>query len=148
MDKPASTSAFASSSLAAFAGSEKSPFGALGASTPSVFKSSDTPTSGFASTSSGSGFGAIGKGFAGVGGGFSAPGKTGGLSSFASPNAPATFGESKFKPLGAEETQDEEEDKDDDEDDEENSTFEAEKTDERFFEQTSTCPCPLWSIRY
>lgn len=145
MDQPASTSAFASSSLAAFAGSEKSPFGALGASTPSVFKSSGTTTSAFASASASgaSGFGSLGKGFAGVGGGFSAPGKTGGLSSFASPNAPASFGETKSKPLGAEEAQDEDDDNDDDEDDEENSTFEAEKTDARFFEQTSMCPSSL-----
>lgn len=93
--------------------------------------------SGFASASGGSGFGKLGNGFAGVGGGFTAAGKSGGLSSFASPNAPATFGETKAKPLGAEEPQDEEEDNDEDEDEEGTNTFEAEKADQRFFEQTS-----------
>lgn len=95
--------------------------------------------SGLASASGGSGFGGLGSGFAGVGGGFSAAGKSGGLTSFASPSAPPTFGESKAKPLGAEEPQDDgdDNDEDEDEDQEDNSTFEAEKTDERFFEQTS-----------
>lgn len=93
--------------------------------------------SGFASASGGSGFGALGSGFAGVGGGFSAAAKSGGLSSFASPSAPATFGESKAKPLGAEEPHDDGDDDNEDEEEEDTSTFEAEKTDERFFEQTS-----------
>lgn len=106
--------------------------------------------SGFASASSGAGFGALGSGFAGVGGGFSAAAKSGGLSSFASPNAPATFGESKAKPLGAEEPHDDGDDdnEDEDEDEEDTSTFEAEKTDERFFEQTSMYPSVMWLVFY
>ncbi|KAJ5081689.1 hypothetical protein NUU61_009953 [Penicillium alfredii] len=132
-DKTTSTSAFASSGLAAFAGSEKSPFGTLGASTPSVFKSASSTPSAFASASGSSGFSALGTGFAGVGGGFSGTARPGGLTSFASPNSPATFGESKAKPFGAEESEGEESDNNDDE---EADTFEAEKTDERFFEQT------------
>lgn len=100
--------------------------------------------SGFASTSGGSGFGGLGSGFAGVGGGFTAAGKSGGLTSFASPNAPATFGDSKAKPLGAVDPKDEEDDNEEDEDeDEDTHTFEAEKTDERFFEQTSMYSSPV-----
>lgn len=93
--------------------------------------------SGFASTSGGSIFGGLGGGFAGVGGGFTAAGKSGGLTSFASPGVPATFGETKPKPLGAEEPQDDEDDNDEDEDEDNTNAFEAEKTDERFFKQTS-----------
>ncbi|KAJ5305329.1 uncharacterized protein N7443_004989 [Penicillium atrosanguineum] len=145
-DKGFAGSAFATSSLAAFAGSDKSPFGSIGTSTPSVFKPADSGMTSFASPSGGSGFGSFGGGFSGVGGGFSAAAKTSGLTSFASPSAPATFGEtkpsalgeSKASTLGAEDSkdQDEESDKDDGEE-EDNSTFEAEKTDERFYEQTS-----------
>ncbi|KAJ5666902.1 hypothetical protein N7462_011311 [Penicillium macrosclerotiorum] len=131
-EKPASSSAFASSTLGSFAGSENSPFSALGSSTSSVFKSG-TGTSVFGSASGATGFGALGSGFAGVGGGFGAPGKSAGLTNFASPNAPATFGESKPKAIGAEESEEEEES---DEEGEETSTFEADKTDERFYEQT------------
>ncbi|KAJ6108567.1 nucleoporin NUP56 [Penicillium sp. IBT 18751x] len=144
-DKGFAGSAFATSSLAAFAGSDKSPFGSIGASTPSVFKPADSGLSSFASPSGGSGFGSFGGGFSGVGGGFSAAAKTGGLTSFASPSAPATFGEtkpsalgeSKASTLGAEDSkvEDSESDKDDAEE-EDKSTFEAEKTDERFYEQT------------
>ncbi|KAJ5569693.1 uncharacterized protein N7459_009123 [Penicillium hispanicum] len=130
--KTTQPSAFASSSLSAFAGSETSPFSALGSSTSSVFKPAGAGSSGFASASGTSGFGALGSGFAGVGGGFGAAGKAGGLSSFASSNAPATLGESKPKAIGAEESDEEGSDNDE----EETSTFEAEKTDERFYEQT------------
>ncbi|KAK5806541.1 hypothetical protein VI817_000799 [Penicillium citrinum] len=118
-DKPASSSAFAGSALGGFAGSEKSPFGTLGASTSSVFKSASP----FAAAPSTTGFGGIGGGFA------SAAGKT----SFASPNVSSTFGETKSKPLGAEESENEEEEG---EGEDETNTFEAAKTDERFFEQT------------
>ncbi|KAJ5176037.1 uncharacterized protein N7482_001914 [Penicillium canariense] len=132
-EKPTSTSAFASSALSSFAGSESSPFGTLGAITPSVFKSSGSSKTGFGSSGP-SGFGSLTSGFAGVGGGFAAAGKSGGLTNFASPNAPATFGgESKSKAIGAEESDDEGSDSDGGE---ENSTFEADKTDERFYEQT------------
>ncbi|KAJ5739217.1 hypothetical protein N7533_012001 [Penicillium manginii] len=123
-DKPASSSAFAGSALGGFAGSEKSPFGTLGSTTSSVFKSASP----FSATPSAVGFGGIGGGF-----GSAAPaGKT----SFASPNVSSTFGETKAaKPLGAEES-DNEEDEGEGEGAEENNTFEAAKTDERFFEQT------------
>ncbi|OQD75451.1 hypothetical protein PENDEC_c007G02870 [Penicillium decumbens] len=143
-DKGFAGSAFAKSSLAAFAGSDKSPFGSIGASSPSVFKPADSGLSSFASASGSSGFGALGSGFSGVGGGFSAAAKTGGLTSFASPSIPAAFGETKpatldeFKPttLGAEESKDKDESDKEEAENEDNSTFEAEKTDERFYEQT------------
>ncbi|RHZ50333.1 hypothetical protein CDV55_102195 [Aspergillus turcosus] len=142
--KPApvtSTSAFASSSLAAFAGSEQSPFSSLGASTPSVFKSPVTSetekpaAAGFAAAASTSGFAALGSGFSGFSSGFGAAAKSGGLTSFASPTAPSAFGSSsKDKPFGAADADDEEE-----EEEEEAETgpkeFEAEKPDERFFER-------------
>jgi Ran-binding protein 3 len=141
--KPAavtSTSAFASSSLAAFAGSEQSPFGSLGASTPSVFKSpaaSETEkpaATGFAAGASTSGFAALGSGFSGFGGGFGAAAKSGGLTSFASPTAPSTFGSStKDKPFGAADADEEEEEEDEAETGP--KEFEAEKPDERFFER-------------
>jgi Ran-binding protein 3 len=91
--------------------------------------------SGFGSTST-SGFGSLKSGFAGVGGGFAAAGKSGGLTNFASPNAPATLGgePKSAKPIGADESGDEGSDNDEGE---ETSTFEADKTDERFYEQTS-----------
>ncbi|KAF7168337.1 hypothetical protein CNMCM5623_001345 [Aspergillus felis] len=135
-----STSAFASSSLAAFAGSEQSPFGSLGASTPSVFKSpaaseSEKPAAtGFAAGASTSGFAALGSGFSGFSGGFGAAAKSGGLTSFASPTAPSTFGSStKDKPFGAADADEEEEEEDEAETGP--KEFEAEKPDERFFER-------------
>ncbi|KAJ5974186.1 hypothetical protein N7481_011396 [Penicillium waksmanii] len=123
-DKPASSSAFAGSALGGFAGAEKSPFGTLGSSTSSVFKSASP----FTAAPSATGFGGIGGGF-----GSAAPaGKT----SFASPNVSSTFGETKAaKPLGDEESENEEEEGEG-EGGEETNTFEAAKTDERFFEQT------------
>lgn len=104
--------------------------------------------SGFGSSST-SGFGSLKSGFAGVSGGFAAAAKSGGLTNFASPNAPATLGgESKpSKPIGADESGDEGSDNDDGE---ETTTFEADKTDERFYEQTSSffLPDPFQLIRY
>ncbi|KAJ5890282.1 hypothetical protein N7504_011092 [Penicillium tannophilum] len=146
--KPSSASAFASSSLAAFAGSESSPFGALGGSTqsvfktaasgtgsfatPSVFKSVASGANSFAAPSGTSSFGALGSGFTGVGGGFGAAAKAGGLTSFASNNAPVTLGEHKAKPLGAEDSEGDESDSNDEDN---TNTFEASKTDERFYAQ-------------
>ncbi|EPS28910.1 hypothetical protein PDE_03856 [Penicillium oxalicum 114-2] len=134
-EKPAPTSAFASSALGSFAGSETSPFGSFGASSPSVFKSG-TSTSAFGSSST-SGFGSLKNGFAGVGGGFAAAAKTGGLSNFASPAAASPLGgeikPSTSKPLGADDSADE---GSDDDEGEGTNTFEADKTDERFYEQT------------
>ncbi|CEJ59182.1 hypothetical protein PMG11_07815 [Penicillium brasilianum] len=132
-EKPASTSAFASSALSSFAGSDNSPFGSLGSSKSSVFKSG-SGMSGFGSSST-SGFGSLKSGFAGVSGGFAAAAKSGGLTNFASPNAPVTLGgESKpSKPIGADESGDEGSDS---ESGEETTAFEADKTDERFYEQT------------
>ncbi|KAJ5637006.1 hypothetical protein N7490_006885 [Penicillium lividum] len=153
--KPASASAFASSSLAAFAGSESSPFGALGGSThsvftpasgtssfatPSLFSSAASGTNSFAAPSGTSGFGVLGSGFTGVGGGFGAAAKAGGLASFASSNAPATLGETKAKPLGA---NDSDADESDANDEENTHTFEASKTDERFYAQDSRFPQSL-----
>lgn len=104
--------------------------------------------SGFGSSST-SGFGSLKSGFAGVGGGFAAAAKSGGLTNFASPNAPATLGgEPKpAKPIGADESGDEGSDNDEGE---ETSTFEADKTDERFYEQTSSSflPDTLQSVIY
>lgn len=98
--------------------------------------------SSFGSTST-SGFGSLKSGFAGVGGGFAAAAKSGGLTNFVSPNAPATIGgdpkPKPVKPIGADESGDE---GSDNEDGEETTTFEADKTDERFFEQTSSLSLP------
>ncbi|KAJ5915881.1 hypothetical protein N7454_010788 [Penicillium verhagenii] len=145
---PASASAFASSSLAAFAGSESSPFGALGGSntsvfnpgasgtnsfsTPSVFRSASSGTNSFAAPSETSAFRAPGSGFTGVGGGFGTAAKTGGLTSFASASTPVPLGESKAKPLGAEDSDVDEADTNEDGN---TSTFEASRTDERFYAQ-------------
>ncbi|KAL4807111.1 hypothetical protein BDV18DRAFT_112802 [Aspergillus unguis] len=149
--KPAATtssSAFASSSLAAFAGSEQSPFGSLGASTPSVFKSSaeSTPAetekpaaTGFAAAAKPSGFAALssGSGFSGFGGGFGAAAASsgGGLTSFAAPGGSALLGSTSAKPFGAEADSDDEEEKKEDEAESGPAEFEADKTDERFFER-------------
>ena len=145
-----SSSAFASSSMAAFAGSETSPFGAIGSSTTSVFKKSPTtepekPKTGFAAaagpspfaTTAPSGFATAGSGFAGFGGGFgSAATKTGGLTSFASPGGSSLLNStSQAKPFGAEE--EEEENENEEEGDTGPGEFEQDKTDERFFERES-----------
>lgn len=101
----------------------------MGASTPSVFKSA-TPT----------GFGSLGSGFSGVGGGFSAAAKPGGLTSFASSTAVTLKDEDTPEPS---ETKDTDADKagsaEKSEDPEKTnaSTFKAEKTDDRFYEQES-----------
>ncbi|KAL5047279.1 hypothetical protein BDW71DRAFT_197015 [Aspergillus fruticulosus] len=140
-----SPSAFASSGLAAFAGSEQSPFGSLGASTPSVFKSSTESTpagtdkpaaTGFAAAAKPSGFAGLGGGFSGFGGGFGAVAANsgGGLTSFAAPGGSALPGSSSAKPFGAEADSDEEDDKDD-EGGSGPAEFEQDKTDERFYER-------------
>ncbi|KAI1961931.1 hypothetical protein LOZ58_003008 [Ophidiomyces ophidiicola] len=151
-----STSAFASSGLAAFAGSEKSPFGTIG-SGPSIFGSmkpmqpttkekekSQPPTTGtssFGSFSGGFSSSAFAKFAAPV-----APTATVGLTSFASPAAPAapagsgTFGgfggNSKTKAFGA--TSDDEGGEEEQTEDETRPAFEGledVKEDERFFKQ-------------
>lgn len=125
--------------MAAFAGSEKSPFGTLGAtSNSSVFKPTTSGTTSFKSTAGPTGFGAMGSGFSGVGGGFAAAATPSGLTSFAAPNASTTF---QAKPIGVEESEAEESNGD-----EENDTFEAEKTDDRFFEQTSMYLSPFFFL--
>lgn len=146
-----SSSAFASSSLAAFSGSEKSPFGSLGGSNSSVFrkeepetKESDKPKTGFAAaagpspfaSAAPSGFGAIGSGFSSFGGGFGAATKpSGGLTSFASPGGSSALNStSPAKGFGAPE---DEEEKEDEEEDNGPGEFEQDKTDERFFERES-----------
>ncbi|KAJ5171346.1 uncharacterized protein N7500_004129 [Penicillium coprophilum] len=65
-------------------------------------------------------------------------GTSGKLTSFASPNAPASFGESGDKTLGAKQSDDEE--SDNEAAGETDGTFVAEKTDERFHEQTGMDP--------
>lgn len=137
-----SSSAFASSSLSAFAGSEQSPFGSLGTSTPSVFKSSTESTpaetekpvaTGFAAAAKPSGgFAALGSGFSAFSGGFGAASSGGGLTSFAAATAPSAFASTSSKPFGAEADSDEEEENEK-EGDSGPAEFEADKTDERFF---------------
>ncbi|KAI2229145.1 hypothetical protein LOZ12_003194 [Ophidiomyces ophidiicola] len=151
-----STSAFASSGLAAFAGSEKSPFGTIG-SGPSIFGSmkpmqpttkekekSQPPTTGassFGSFSGGFSSSAFAKFAAPV-----APTTTVGLTSFASPAAPAApagsgafggfGGNSKTKAFGA--TSDDEGGEEEQTEDETRPAFEGledVKEDERFFKQ-------------
>lgn len=121
-----STSAFASSGLSAFAGSEKSPFGTVGTAKSSGGFGSSSTSKGFGSNSSGfggaspfaskpaSGFGAGGgfgsnSGFGGGGGFGAAPKPFGsGLSSFAGPSGGAgTF--AKGKPFGAKANDDDDE---------------------------------------
>ncbi|KAL4871833.1 hypothetical protein BDV12DRAFT_183413 [Aspergillus spectabilis] len=141
--KPAtSSSKFAASSLSAFASSEKSPFGSLGGSTSSVFKSSEsTPAetekpaaTGFAAAAKPSGFASLGSGFSSFSGGFGAASPGGGLTSFAAPSAPGILGSTSSKPFGAEEDSDEDDDKED-EGESGPAEFAEDKTDERFYEQ-------------
>ncbi|KAJ6012075.1 hypothetical protein N7522_002430 [Penicillium canescens] len=126
--KAASTSAFASSSLSAFAGSDDSPFGNLAAGTSTSVFGKPANSTGFSAFSSS----------------FPATAKSGGLTSFASPNVTSSFGDSKAKaqPLGAKSqalgaAQSDNEDSDNEQEDEGNGndTFVAEKTDKRFVEQ-------------
>ncbi|KAL2834418.1 hypothetical protein BDW59DRAFT_168677 [Aspergillus cavernicola] len=137
-----SSSAFASSSLSAFAGSETSPFGSLGSSTPSVFKPSADATpvepeqpaaTGFAASNP-SGFAALGSGFSGFSKGFGTA-SSGGLASFASATASSALGSTSSKAFGA--AEDDSEDDDDKEDEGESgpAEFAEDKTDERFFER-------------
>ncbi|GMF72027.1 unnamed protein product [Aspergillus oryzae] len=137
-----SSSAFAASSLAAFASSEQSPFGAIGGSNTSVFKSATTTeatkpaATGFAGAASTSGFASLGSGFSGFSGGFGAAGLKGGLTSFAAPGGAGILGSSsKSKPFGAEEDEEEEEKEKEKEADTAPGEFEEDKTDERFFER-------------
>lgn len=148
-----SNSAFASSSLAAFAGSEQSPFGSLGSSTTSFLKksspetkASEKPKTGFAAaagpspfaSTAPSGFAAMGSGFSGFSGGFGAAAKpSGGLTSFASPGGSSVLNStSQAKPLGAS-ADDEENQEGAEEGDSGPGEFEEDKTDERFFERES-----------
>ncbi|PTU19337.1 hypothetical protein P175DRAFT_0502879 [Aspergillus ochraceoroseus IBT 24754] len=130
-----SASAFASSSLAAFAGSEKSPFGALASSTPSVFKSPPTSTPSETQKPMASGFAALGSGFSSFSGGFGAAGSGGGLTSFASPNAPSALGSSRPKAFGAGDEGSDEDEKREDDEESGPAEFAEEKADERFFER-------------
>ncbi|KIW32824.1 uncharacterized protein PV07_04342 [Cladophialophora immunda] len=148
-----SSSAFASSGLAAFAASEKSPFGAVGATAkPGGGFGGGGGASGFASTSGGfggaspfaskpmSGFGSAG-GFGSTGGfgggsGFGSAAKPLGMgvSPFATPaGAAGTFG--KSKPFGAKSNEEEEESEDGGEHDEAQQAEEEAEQDPRFREQ-------------
>ncbi|KAL4880452.1 hypothetical protein BJY04DRAFT_228548 [Aspergillus karnatakaensis] len=143
-----SSSAFAASSLSFFASSEKSPFGSLGGSTPSVFKSSadSTPAdtekpaaTGFAAASKPSGFASLGSGFSGFSGGFGSASSGGGLTSFAAPSGAGLSGSTSSKAFGAEEEEEEDDDDKGDEGESGLAEFAEDKTDERFYErQTET----------
>lgn len=88
-----------------------------------------------AATTGTSGFGTLGSGFAG----FTAASKpAGGLTSFATPGGPAVLGSTKSKPFGAAVgSSDEEGEEDEAKAGSEVPTFEKDKEDERFFEQSS-----------
>ncbi|RAL11595.1 Ran-binding domain-containing protein [Aspergillus homomorphus CBS 101889] len=136
-----SSSAFAASSLAAFATSEQSPFGALGSSASSSVFKSPTPSdagkpavTGFGAPTGASGVPSLGSGFASFSGGFGSAAPSGGLTSFASPTTPSAFGSSKSSAFG----QPEEEEKEEEADEAADAgpgEFEQDKTDERFFER-------------
>ncbi|KIY00608.1 uncharacterized protein Z520_03271 [Fonsecaea multimorphosa CBS 102226] len=148
-----SSSAFASSGLSAFATSEKSPFGAVGATAkPSGGFGGGGGTSGFASTSGGFGgaspFASKPMSGFGSGGGFGSAGGFGGgsgfgsgvkplgtgISPFANPaGAASTFG--KPKPFGAKSNEDEEESDEGGENDEAQPAGEEVEQDPRFREQ-------------
>ncbi|CAI7567040.1 unnamed protein product [Penicillium glandicola] len=112
----------------------------------SPFATSGASTTGFGAL--GSGFSAFGTGFSGTSGkltSFASPnvptsfsGTAGKLTSFASPNAPVSFGQSSDKTLGAKQSDNEE--SDNELAGEPDDTFVAEKTDERFHEQTGMDP--------
>jgi Ran-binding protein 3 len=164
-----SSSAFASSGLASFAGSDQSPFGALGstASAPSVFKtasgtSGEKPASAgfaaasgpspFANTGASTGFASLGSGIGGSGGfgsGFASAGTIGsGLTSFASPGSSSVLkSSSQVKPFGASGDGSDEENNEK-EDEPVVAGFEKEKEDERFFEQQSKFPTKPTSIKF
>ncbi|PYI26393.1 hypothetical protein BP00DRAFT_419711 [Aspergillus indologenus CBS 114.80] len=137
-----SSSAFAASSMAAFAKSEQSPFGTLGGATSSSIFKSSTPSdsskpaaTGFAAAAGASGFASLGSGFAGFSGGFgsAAPAKSA-LTSFASPAVPSVLGSSKPSAFGQPE-EEEEKEGEAEEADAGPGEFEQDKTDERFFER-------------
>ncbi|KAJ5717058.1 hypothetical protein N7488_002704 [Penicillium malachiteum] len=148
--KPTSSSAFANSTFSTYGTSVNSSFCPPAVSQPSVFMSASAGSNSFGSAPAPattpvpatSGIGAMGSGFAGVGGGFGAATKPGGggfgaaakpgLASLGSNNAPLDF-VLKPKFIRKEYSDDE---SDGDGDDEDSSTFEASKTDERFYEQT------------
>ncbi|KAJ5502464.1 hypothetical protein N7463_005338 [Penicillium fimorum] len=134
--------------------SNASPFASTGASTTgfgtlgsgfSAFGSAFSAPSGkltsFASPNAPAAFsGTTGKltSFASANAPASFSGTAGKLTSFASPNAPVSFGESSDKTLGAKQSDNEE--SDNEAAGEPNGTFVAEKTDERFHEQTGMDP--------
>ncbi|ODM16528.1 hypothetical protein SI65_08035 [Aspergillus cristatus] len=150
-NKPQTTSksAFASSSLAAFSGSEQSPFSSIGGSTASVFRKPATtepekPKTGFVAAegpspfaaAAPSGFGGMSSGFAGFSGGFGAAAKTGGgLTSFAAPGGSSLLNSTSAKPFGAADEDEKEDDEEEDEAEKGPGEFEQDKTDERFFER-------------
>ncbi|KAJ5373111.1 hypothetical protein N7517_005117 [Penicillium concentricum] len=134
--------------------SDASPFATTGASTTgfgalgsgfSAFGSPFSAPSGkltsFASPNAPAAFsGTTGKltSFASANAPASFSGTAGKLTSFASPNAPVSFGESNDKTLGAKQSDNEE--SDNEAAGEPDGTFVAEKTDERFHEQTGMDP--------
>ncbi|KAJ9606937.1 hypothetical protein H2200_008948 [Cladophialophora chaetospira] len=146
---PTSTSAFASSGLAAFASSEKSPFGAVGSTAKSSGGFGGGTTSGFGSGSggfgSGSSFASKPSGF-GSGGGFGSSGGFGGGGGFGAASKPfgtslSTFANSsggastfpKAKPFGVK--SDEEEEGSEDGDNDEQQAEEDASQDPRFHQQ-------------
>ncbi|KAJ5353133.1 hypothetical protein N7452_002107 [Penicillium brevicompactum] len=127
--------------------STASPFGSSKpASTPSSFENSAFNSTSAASpfatggTSSFGGFGGLKSGSSFAASPFANPlgGKTGKVTSFASPDVPTPLGDSKSKQLGA--TTAENEDSENESEAEPNDTFVAEKTDERFHAKTGMTP--------
>ncbi|KAJ5447165.1 hypothetical protein N7445_001986 [Penicillium cf. griseofulvum] len=128
----------------ATSGASTTGFGALGSGFSafgSAFPAPSGKLTSFASPNASAAFpGATGKltSFASANSPASFSGTAGKLTSFASPNAPVSFGDSSDKTLGAK--QSDNEDSDNEAAGEANDTFVAEKTDERFHQQTGMDP--------
>jgi Ran-binding protein 3 len=124
----------------ATSGASTTGFGALGTGFSgfgSAFPAPSGKLTSFASSNAPAAFpGATGKltSFASANAPASFSGTAGKLTSFASPNAPVSFGDSSDKTLGAKQSDNEE--SDNEAAGEANDTFVAEKTDERFHQQT------------
>jgi Ran-binding protein 3 len=128
----------------ATSGASTTGFGALGTGFSgfgSAFPAPSGKLTSFASSNAPAAFpGATGKltSFASANAPASFSGTAGKLTSFASPNAPVSFGDSSDKTLGAKQSDNEE--SDNEAAGEANDTFVAEKTDERFHQQTGMDP--------
>ncbi|CAG7967437.1 unnamed protein product [Penicillium olsonii] len=131
LNSTASSSSFAAKPAAPVPSSfANSAFGS--ASTASPFTMSGSSSFGFGGLGSGTSFSSQSPFGNQLGG---APGK---ITSFASPNLPSSFGDSKNKEFGAPKADKDE--SDNESEGEQNDTFVAEKTDERFHEKTGMTP--------